>query len=100
MPHRQTSLCRASLCRGPGQDPLRGARAPVLAAPHPSAQPPSGLQDLKRSLRDSLRTQLSPHGAQVELLADGSLVATLAPSHGSATDTACATGSCTQVLKA
>ncbi|WNG47406.1 protein kinase [Archangium minus] len=40
------------------------------------------------ALRDSLRTEFFPHGAQVELLADGSLVATLVPEHGTATDQA------------
>ncbi|PTL80692.1 serine/threonine-protein kinase PknK [Vitiosangium sp. GDMCC 1.1324] len=37
-------------------------------------------------LRDSLRAALPPKGGQVELLADGSLVATLVPEHGTATD--------------
>ncbi|QRK06469.1 protein kinase [Archangium violaceum] len=40
------------------------------------------------ALRDSLRTEFFPHGAQVELLADGSLVATLVLEHGTATDQA------------
>jgi hypothetical protein len=40
------------------------------------------------ALRDSLRTALSSYGARVELLADGSLVATLVPERGTATDQA------------
>ena len=41
------------------------------------------------ALRDSLRTDLAPlQGSQVELLADGSLVATLVPERGTATDQA------------
>ncbi len=39
-------------------------------------------------VRDALRTALWPHGIHLELLADGSLMATLAPEHGTATDQA------------
>ncbi|WNG45682.1 protein kinase [Archangium minus] len=51
------------------------------------------------ALRDSLRTELSTYGARVELLADGSLVATLLPSHGSATDQAALAARCALFLK-
>ncbi|MFY0573180.1 serine/threonine-protein kinase [Cystobacter fuscus] len=40
------------------------------------------------ALRDSLRTELAPYGGRVELLADGSLVSTLLPERGTATDQA------------
>jgi hypothetical protein len=46
------------------------------------------------ALRDSLRTALSPHGGRVELLADGSLVATLVPERGTATDQAALAARC------
>ncbi|WNG45683.1 protein kinase [Archangium minus] len=41
-----------------------------------------------RALCESLRSALAPYGGQVELLADGSLVATLLPERGTATDQA------------
>ncbi|WNG18363.1 protein kinase [Cystobacter fuscus] len=50
--------------------------------------------------RDSLRTDLAPlSGAQVELLADGSLVATLVAERGSATDQAALAARCALTLK-
>jgi hypothetical protein len=51
------------------------------------------------SLRDSLRTELSPHGGQVELLADGSLVATLVPERGTATDQVVLAARCALTFK-
>jgi hypothetical protein len=51
------------------------------------------------ALRDSLRTALSPYGARVELLADGSLVATLVPERGSATDQATLAARCALTFK-
>jgi serine/threonine protein kinase/tetratricopeptide (TPR) repeat protein len=71
----------------------------LLAAPLAPAPPPSGSQDSQRSLHQALRTLLSPHGAQVELLADGSLVATLVASHGSATDPAALAARCALLLQ-
>jgi tetratricopeptide (TPR) repeat protein len=56
----------------------RGARADGK-----EADAPSGL-----SLRDSLRQELAPYGAKVELLANGSLVVTLVTERGTATDQA------------
>ncbi|WNG30635.1 protein kinase [Cystobacter fuscus] len=44
--------------------------------------------------RDSLRAMLVPHGAQVELLADGSLVVSLALERGTATDQAALAARC------
>jgi hypothetical protein len=46
-----------------------------------------------------LRTLLSPHGAQVELMADGSLVATLMATHGSATDPATLAARCALLIQ-
>ncbi|WP_375766624.1 serine/threonine-protein kinase PknK [Archangium gephyra] len=51
------------------------------------------------ALRDSLRTALSPYGAQVALLADGSLVATMVPEGGSATDQAVLAARCALTFK-
>jgi tetratricopeptide (TPR) repeat protein len=50
-------------------------------------------------LRDALRTELVPYGAQVELLADGSLVATLHPERGTATDLAALAARCALLFK-
>jgi eukaryotic-like serine/threonine-protein kinase len=50
-------------------------------------------------LRDLLREALAPHGAQVELLADGSLVATLVPERGTATDLAALAARCALTFK-
>jgi serine/threonine protein kinase len=71
----------------------------LLAAPLSSAEPSSGPQDSQRALREALRSLLAPHGAQVELLADGSLVATLVASHGSATDPAALAARCALFLQ-
>ncbi len=54
-------------------------------------------QDL--AVRDSLRASLVPYGAQVELLADGSLVATLVPERGTATDQAALAARCALLFK-
>jgi len=71
----------------------------LLAAPLSHAGQPARPQDSGLSLRDALRPLLSPHGAQVELLADGSLVATLAATHGSATDPASLAARCALFLQ-
>ncbi|MGZ3459278.1 MAG: protein kinase domain-containing protein, partial [Archangium sp.] len=51
------------------------------------------------ALRDSLRTALVTHGGRVELLADGSLVATLLPERGTATDQAALAARCALTFK-
>ncbi|MFY0569497.1 protein kinase domain-containing protein [Archangium lansingense] len=51
------------------------------------------------AVRDSLRTTLSAYGARVELLADGSLVATLVPERGTATDQAELAARCALTFK-
>jgi hypothetical protein len=51
------------------------------------------------ALRDSVRAMLEPFGAQVELLADGSLVATLVPTSGTATDQAALAARCALTFK-
>jgi tetratricopeptide (TPR) repeat protein len=51
------------------------------------------------ALRDFLRTALVPHGARVELLANGSLAATLVPERGIATDQAVLAARCALSLK-
>ncbi|MFY0566687.1 protein kinase domain-containing protein [Archangium lansingense] len=67
----------------------------LAASPEETADWDRGL-----ALRDSLRTDLAPlRGAQVELLADGSLVATLVPERGTATDQAALAARCALTLK-
>ncbi|WNG41888.1 protein kinase [Archangium violaceum] len=51
------------------------------------------------ALRDSMQTALAPYGARVELLADGSLVVTLVPERGAATDQAALAARCALILK-
>ncbi|HSP77944.1 MAG TPA: AAA family ATPase, partial [Myxococcaceae bacterium] len=51
------------------------------------------------AVRDSLRTALAPYGAQVELLANGSLVATLVLEQGTATDQAALAARCALTFK-
>jgi hypothetical protein len=50
-------------------------------------------------VRDALRAELSAHGVRVELLADGSLVATLVPERGTATDQAALAARCALTFK-
>ncbi|WP_155893134.1 serine/threonine-protein kinase [Cystobacter fuscus] len=52
-----------------------------------------------RSLRDALRTMLMPYGGRVELLADGSLAATLVLERDTATDQAALAGRCALTFK-
>ena len=59
----------------------------------------TALKEQGIQVRDALRTTLKPHGAQVELLADGSLVATLVPERGTATDQAALAARCALTLK-
>ncbi len=72
----------------------------LLAAPPPTAEQDSGHEprDTRWALRDMLRALLAPHGAQVELLANGSLVATLMATHGSATDPATLAARCALLI--
>ncbi|MCY1074603.1 serine/threonine-protein kinase [Archangium lansingense] len=51
------------------------------------------------ALRDALRTALTPYGGRVELLADGSLAATLVPERGTATDQAALAARCALTFK-
>jgi len=72
----------------------------LLAAPSKRSAHESLRDTLPSSeRRGSLRTALSPYGARVELLADGSLVATLLPSHGTASDQAALAARCALMLK-
>jgi len=73
----------------------------LLAAPRASTgqTPEHGPLDSRWALRDTLRSLLAPHGAQVELLADGSLVATLMATHGSATDPATLAARCALLIQ-
>ncbi|HYH99265.1 protein kinase domain-containing protein [Hyalangium sp.] len=70
----------------------------LLAAP-PLAEPVPEALTQRRALRDSLRAVLTPHRAQVELMADGSLVLTLLAGRHSATDQAALAARCALSLK-
>ncbi|WP_437672036.1 serine/threonine-protein kinase [Sorangium sp. So ce131] len=71
----------------------------LLAAPRVrSAEGASAPPDSRVALRDALRTLLAPQGARVELLSDGTLVAALAASFGSATDPAAVAARCALFL--
>jgi tetratricopeptide (TPR) repeat protein len=73
----------------------------LLVSPPPAmAGGESGKEEARGLMqRDSLRTVLAPYGAQVELLADGTLVATLVPERGTATDQATLAARCALILK-
>jgi len=64
-----------------------------------SGEEETTLKDQGIVVRDSLRTTLWPYGGQVELLADGSLVATLVPERGTATDQAALAARCALTFK-
>jgi tetratricopeptide (TPR) repeat protein len=66
----------------------------LLASPRATTGQAPGEPGSRQALRDSLRTLLAPHGARVELLADGALVLTLVASLGSATDPAALAARC------
>jgi serine/threonine protein kinase len=71
----------------------------LLAAPPARAELTPEVLEPRRAMRDSLRTWLSPHRAQVELMADGSLVATLLAGRGTATDQAALAARCALSVK-
>ncbi|WP_224364701.1 serine/threonine-protein kinase [Hyalangium versicolor] len=73
----------------------------LVAAPRVTETQPLELRphDSRWTLRDTLRTLLMPHGAQVELMANGSLVATLKATHGSATDPATLAARCALLIQ-
>jgi hypothetical protein len=87
---------------GPGPVHLEGAEQKLVSVLLVSLQAMNEetvdwTQGIK--LRDSLRTVLSLYGGQVELLADGSLVATLLPERGTATDQAALAARCALTFK-
>ncbi|MBM7114991.1 serine/threonine-protein kinase PknK [Archangium primigenium] len=63
------------------------------------AEDKTALRGEGAAVLDSLRTTLWPQGTRVELLADGSLVATLAPDRGTATDQAALAARCALTFK-
>jgi tetratricopeptide (TPR) repeat protein len=98
----QTALPSAALSDAPLPSLADAAQQLVsvlLAAPRSNSSESAGPQGSRGALRDALRTLLSPHGAQVELLADGSLVLTLLASHGSAADPASLAARCALILQ-
>jgi tetratricopeptide (TPR) repeat protein len=87
---------RAPMLEGSGQQLVSVLlMSPPVAAPTPPEA--GGAPGL--ALRDAARRELAPFGAQVELLAEGSLVATLLPTQGTATDQATLAARCALVLK-
>ncbi|WPB80388.1 protein kinase [Archangium violaceum] len=87
----------------PGPLPMVGAEqqlvSVLLVSPNPGQKEETVDWERGGALRDALRTELSPYGAQAELLADGSLVATLVPERGSATDQAALAARCALSFK-
>jgi tetratricopeptide (TPR) repeat protein len=71
----------------------------LLAAPPTQMDPRPEVLEPRRAMRDELRALLSSQRAQVELLADGSLVATLMPGRGTATDQAALAARCALLVK-
>jgi serine/threonine protein kinase/tetratricopeptide (TPR) repeat protein len=71
----------------------------LLAAPPARVQLEPAELEPRRSLRDSLRAVLTAHRAQVELMADGSLVATLMAGRGTPTDQAALAARCALSVK-
>jgi hypothetical protein len=72
----------------------------LLVSPHsPPSAGPQGAPERGVALRDSLRLALAPYGGQVELLTDGSLVVTLLPERGTATDQAVLAARCALSIK-
>ena len=71
----------------------------LLAAPPARVELTPEVLEPRRAMRDSLRAWLSAHRAQVELMADGSLVATLLAGRGTATDQAALAARCALSVK-
>ncbi|OJH33843.1 serine/threonine-protein kinase PknK [Cystobacter ferrugineus] len=71
----------------------------LLVSPRPMQEEETADWGQGVALRDALRLEVSPHGAQVELLADGSLVATMVPERGTATDLAALAARCALTFK-
>ncbi|SEK55562.1 Serine/threonine protein kinase [Stigmatella aurantiaca] len=72
----------------------------VLLATSRTPPPPAGEHGHPwHTLHGQLRTWLSPHGGQVEPMADGSLALTLVALHGSATDSAVLAARCALLIQ-
>jgi hypothetical protein len=92
-PQAEEGLARASLTHA-GQELVSVL---MVSFPRPAHE---GEPTHDLVARDSLRAMLVPHGAQVVLLADGSLVVTLALARGTATDQAALAARCALRFKA
>jgi hypothetical protein len=79
---------RLSVLGGSGQQLVSVLLASSLEAAPGASEPLETLTARRLSLRDAARLELARFGAQVELLADGSLVATLLAARGTASDQA------------
>ena len=66
----------------------------LLLSPRAGGLEPGTDEGLGPPLRDALRGLLAPYGGRVELLANGSVVATLVPEQGAATDQAALAARC------
>ncbi|MFL5345359.1 MAG: protein kinase domain-containing protein [Hyalangium sp.] len=72
----------------------------LLASPRTASSPDATLALTPRqALRDSLQSLLAHYGGRIELLADGSLVTTLVPEHGTASDQAALAARCALLIK-
>ncbi|MFL5349054.1 MAG: serine/threonine-protein kinase PknK [Hyalangium sp.] len=72
----------------------------LLASPRAAASHDATMALLPRgALRDSLQSMLAPYGGRTELLADGSLVTTLVPERGTASDQAALAARCALLIK-
>ncbi len=72
----------------------------LLASPRTASSSDSTLALTPRqTLRDSLQSLLAPYGGRTESLADGSLVTTLVPERGTASDQAALAARCALLIK-
>jgi len=83
---------------------LKGTRQQLVSVVLVSQGPPAPRSTKDDTVpryvpHDSVSLELAPYGAQLEALADGSLVATLMPERGAATDQAALAARCALTLK-
>jgi hypothetical protein len=71
----------------------------LMSLPSGMTGPQEEGAERRLTLRDAVRPLFAPYGAEVELLADGSLVVTLAPKRGTAMDQAALAVRCALTLK-
>ena len=95
LPHAETDLRPISL-EGAEQQ----LASVLMVSHHPVSREEETVElEWGGEQRDALRAELLAHGARVELLAGGSLVATLVPERGTATDQAALAARCALTFK-